>query len=86
MEGRPLKIPEIMVIAVTRVALGAGLGLLLADKMDPDQRRRAGWALFIGGAASTLPLLVTVLSRPEAETGRSRKYRFKIKGTVEPRV
>jgi hypothetical protein len=68
MEGRPLKIPEIMVIAVTRVALGVGLGLLLADHVDGEPRRRAGWALFIGGAAATLPLLVTVLSRPKAGT------------------
>jgi hypothetical protein len=66
MEGRPLKIPEIMVIAATRVALGVGLGLLLADHVNGKPRRKAGWTLFIAGAASTLPLLVTVLSRPKA--------------------
>jgi hypothetical protein len=75
MEGRPLKIPEIMVIAATRVALGVGLGLLLADHVNGKPRRKAGWALFIGGAAATLPLLVTVLSRPKARTGSAAEVR-----------
>jgi hypothetical protein len=71
MKGKPLKIPEVMVIAATRVALGVGLGLLLADHLDGHGRRKAGWALFIGGLASTLPLVVTVLTRPTAGTEES---------------
>ena len=69
MEGVPLKVPEVMVIAATRVALGMGLGLLLSRYMDDEGRRKAGWTLFTAGAASTLPLVVTVLSRPKARTG-----------------
>jgi hypothetical protein len=71
MKGKPLKIPEVMVIAATRVALGVGLGLLLADHLKAEERRKAGWALFIGGLASTLPLMVSVLSRPAARTEES---------------
>jgi hypothetical protein len=50
MKGKPLKIPEVMVIAATRVALGVGLGLLIADHLEgtggerPDGRcSSAAW-------------------------------------------
>jgi hypothetical protein len=46
MTEKRLTIPEIALLAGTRVALGAGLGLLLADRLNKDQRKGAGWALF----------------------------------------
>src|SRR5205814_328663 len=42
-----LTLPEIGLIAGTRAALGAGVALLLGDKLTPEQRRAAGWALFL---------------------------------------
>jgi hypothetical protein len=42
--------------------LGAGIGLLLSGKLSKDQRKAAGWALVAVGAATTIPLLITVLS------------------------
>jgi hypothetical protein len=54
-------LPELGLIAGTRVLLGVGVGLLLANWLAPDQRRAAGWALFIAGAASTIPLAFEVL-------------------------
>jgi EamA domain-containing membrane protein RarD len=62
-----LTIPEIGLIGVTRVALGAGLALLLADKLDRKERRAAGWALFLAGVATTVPLVLHVLSQKPAE-------------------
>jgi hypothetical protein len=50
MRERTLTIPEIMLIAGTRAALGAGLGLLIADKLSPDTRKGTGWALLAVGA------------------------------------
>jgi hypothetical protein len=47
-------------IAVTRVALGAGLGLLLSRRLDERTRTRVGAALVAIGAASTIPALVAV--------------------------
>jgi hypothetical protein len=61
MKSRELSVPVLALIAGTRVALGAGLGLLLADKMAPDSRRAAGWALFLCGALTTIPLAAEVL-------------------------
>jgi hypothetical protein len=45
MQERSLTIPELILIAGTRVALGAGLGLLVGDKLSRDVRESAGWAL-----------------------------------------
>jgi hypothetical protein len=56
-----VSLPELGLIAGTRVALGAGLGLLLANRLSPDQRRAAGWALLLVGAVSTIPLALEVL-------------------------
>jgi hypothetical protein len=48
-------------IAGTRAALGAGLGLLLADRFAKDQRQAVGWTLLLIGALSTIPLAIEVL-------------------------
>ena len=63
MKERALTIPEIMLIAGTRVALGAGIGLILADRLSEDRRRGAGWALLAIGVLTTLPLLMNVLGK-----------------------
>jgi hypothetical protein len=67
MRERGLTIPEIMLIGGTRVALGVGLGLLIADKLGHDARKGAGWALLAVGVVSTIPLVMDVLSKPEFE-------------------
>jgi hypothetical protein len=56
-----VSLPLISLIAVTRGMLGAGLGLLLADRLTSRQKRTAGWALFLAGAVSTVPLAARVL-------------------------
>jgi hypothetical protein len=65
MKKRTLTLPEIGLIAGTRGALGAGLALLLADKLNDDQRKAVGWTLFLVGAISTIPLAVNVLGRSD---------------------
>ena len=63
MKSSKLTLPEIGLIAGTRIMLGAGLGLLLADKLNDDRRKSVGWTLLTIGAVSTVPLVATVLSR-----------------------
>ena len=58
-----LTLPEIALIAGTRGLLGAGIGLLLADKLKDDQRKAVGWTLFIIGAISTIPLAIQVMGK-----------------------
>src|SRR5207245_1607136 len=60
-------VPELALIAGTRVALGAGLGLLLADWLSDSQRRAVGWTLAVFGAATTIPLALEVLGHPAPE-------------------
>jgi len=67
MKERSLTLPEIGLIAGTRVALGVGIGLLISDKLKKDQRRGAGWALLGIGILSTIPLGVGVIGKPPAE-------------------
>jgi len=64
LQERGLTIPELMLIAGTRVALGAGIGLLLSDRLNKDQRRVAGWALLAVGALTTIPIVTGILAKP----------------------
>ena len=78
MKERTLTMPEIMLIAGTRVALGVGIGLLLADKLNDDQRRGARWALLGVGVLSTIPLVINVLGKSSVpqRTAASERVRF----------
>jgi hypothetical protein len=58
-----ITLPELALVASTRAALGAGLGLLLADQLSEGQRRAVGWTLLLFGALSTVPLAFEVLGR-----------------------
>ena len=63
MKKAELALPEIMLIAGTRVMVGAGGALLLADKLKEDKRKMIGWTLFLIGALSTIPLVLDVFSK-----------------------
>jgi hypothetical protein len=63
MKKAALTLPEIMLIAGTRVMVGAGIGLLLADILREDKRKKIGWRLFLIGAISTIPLAIDVFSK-----------------------
>ena len=63
MKETRISIPELALVAGTRAALGAGLGLLLANRLSEEQRKAAGWALVLVGALSTVPLALEVLGK-----------------------
>ena len=63
MKKSALTLPEIMLIAGTRVIGGVGIGLLLADVIREDKRKKIGWRLFLVGAISTIPLALDVFSK-----------------------
>jgi hypothetical protein len=58
-----LPLPELGLIAATRGVLGAGVGLLLAGRMNDRRRTIVGRILLTVGALSTIPLAIDVLSR-----------------------
>jgi ABC-type dipeptide/oligopeptide/nickel transport system permease subunit len=55
-----MSVPELALIAGTRAILGIGLGLLLADRLNLDQRKAVGWTMFAIGAISTIPLGIEI--------------------------
>ena len=77
MHERTITIPELALIAGTRAALGAGVGLLLADRLGPDRRRAVGWTLLAVGALTTIPLAAEIFLR-----GRNSEARSPIRSTI----
>jgi len=63
MKKSALTLPEIMLIAGTRVIAGVGIGLLLADIIREDKRKKIGWRMFLVGAVSTIPLALDVFCK-----------------------
>lgn len=63
LKKKEVTVPQLMLIAGTRVALGAGLGLLLGEKLNKDERRGAGWALFLVGVLTTVPLALGLIHK-----------------------
>jgi hypothetical protein len=68
MMERKLTVAEIMLIAGTRVALGAGIGLLLSTRLNNDQRKAAGFALALVGGLTTIPLALGVIGKRATTT------------------
>ena len=51
-----LNLSEIILLAMTRGMLGAGIGLLVAGKLKNEQRIAVGRTLLVVGAVTTFPL------------------------------
>jgi CBS domain-containing protein len=62
---RSITVPELILIAGTRAAIGVGVGLLVKEKLNKGQRRGAGLALVILGGLSTIPLALGFFSKRE---------------------
>ncbi len=73
MKEAHITLPELALIAGTRAALGAGLGLLLADRLPEGQRKAVGWTLLMVGAVTTVPIAMRVLTKSSLlHLGRGR--------------
>jgi hypothetical protein len=64
-----LPAPAFIFLVVTRALLGAGVGLLVSDKLGRRQRRTVGKTLVGVGALSTLPAIFALFRnrRPEPD-------------------
>jgi hypothetical protein len=56
-------LPEIGLIAGTRVILGAGIALLLSDHLSREKRRAIGGTLLAVGILTTIPLVLDVAGK-----------------------
>jgi len=78
MKETRLSLPELALIAGTRGMLGAGLGLLLADRLPEARRQAVGWTLLAVGLLTTIPLAIQVLggAQPVDRTNPSDLNRY----------
>jgi len=61
-----LTLPEIGLLAGTRAALGAGVGLLLSERLGREQRQAVGWTLLVIGLITTIPLAFEVFGKRDS--------------------
>lgn len=73
MKTTELTVPELATIAATRGLLGLGIGLLVADRLDRQQRRAIGTVLTAIGALSTIPLALNAFGSRLEDGSRDRR-------------
>jgi hypothetical protein len=56
-----MPVPEMAAIAATRGLLGAGIGMVMANRIRPSKRLKIGWPLLLIGAITTIPFAWDVL-------------------------
>jgi hypothetical protein len=62
--------PQLFAVAITRVALGFGLGLLLSERIPARRKKRIGIGLLTAGIASTVPIALNIFSDRESVLNR----------------
>ena len=70
MTERNITLPEMILWTGTRVALGAGVGMLISRGLSKDAAKAAGLALAVVGGFTTIPLAISIwekrnVTRPE---------------------
>jgi hypothetical protein len=65
MKSMTCSMPDLMLLVGTRVALGVGIGLLMAGRLDRSARIAAGCALATVGVLTTIPLALSIVGQRE---------------------
>ena len=70
---RNITLPEMILWTGTRVALGAGIGMLISRRLGKDAMKAAGLALIVVGGLTTIPLAISMMgkknvTRPEVRS------------------
>jgi len=60
---RNITLPELILWTATRVALGAGIGMLISKRLSKDAMKAAGLALTVVGAFTTIPLAISIIGK-----------------------
>jgi hypothetical protein len=63
MKKAEVTLADLGLIVGTRAMLGAGLALLLADRLPKDQRKAIGWTLTLVGVMTTIPLALNFFAK-----------------------
>ena len=73
-------LPVTSIVALSQVAVGFGVGLLLAEKMDRSARTRAAVALIGAGAATIFPIVAGIINNVNNRPGSSRDMERRLAG------
>jgi len=65
-------------VAVTQAAVGCGIGLLLANRLQTTSRKVTGWVMVSLGLASVTPLVVGYFARTANHPGSARAMRRRL--------
>ena len=60
---RNITLPEMILWTGTRIALGAGLGMLISRRLSKDAMQAAGLALIAVGGFTTIPLAIAIMGK-----------------------
>ena len=63
MMERNIALPELILWTGTRVALGAGIGMLISRRLSKDAMKAAGLALIVVGGFTTIPLAISIVGK-----------------------
>jgi len=69
---RNISLPELILWTGTRVALGAGIGMLISRRLSKDAMKAAGLALTVVGGFTTIPLAISIMGRKNVTQGEIR--------------
>ncbi len=69
MRTATVRAPDVMLLVGTRMALGIGIGLLVASRLDERVRKGAGVALLAVGALTTVPILLNMRASSRERLG-----------------
>lgn len=69
----PLTLPEIGMINSTRFIIGAGVGLLLAGKLDDDTRKAVGITLVAVGSLVSIPVALAFFGKLQGRQSQSQE-------------
>jgi hypothetical protein len=67
MKQLALNLPTFGFVVMTRALLGVGVGLLVSERLSPEQRRAVGLTLVLVGVATTIPAAIAVLGGIEGQ-------------------
>ena len=60
---RNITLPEMILWTGTRIALGAGIEMLLSRGLSKNAMKAAGLALAVVGGFTTIPLAISIISK-----------------------
>ena len=72
MIARNISLPELILWTGTRVALGAGIGMLISRRLSKDAMKAAGLALTVVGGFTTIPLAISIMGKKTLTQGEIR--------------